>query len=45
MKLEFSPQIFENYSTKFFETRRVGDELFHEDGRTDGQTERQTWRK
>ena len=44
MKLEFSPQIFENYSIKFYKNHRVGAELFLEDGRTDGQTERQTWR-
>jgi len=38
VQLEFSGQIFENYSyIKFNEVRRVGAELFHEDGRTDGQ--------
>jgi len=38
MQLEFSRQIFEKYSyIKFNEVRTVGAELFHEDGRTDGQ--------
>jgi hypothetical protein len=36
MKLEFSRQIFENYSNiKFHENPPMGAELFHADGRTD----------
>jgi len=36
VKLEFSRQIFEEYSDiKFNEIRPVGVELFHVDGRTD----------
>jgi hypothetical protein len=37
MKLEFSRHIFQNYSN-YMKMRRVGDELFRADGRTDGQT-------
>jgi len=38
MKVEFSGHIFEKYSN-FIKMRPVGAELFHADGRTDGQTE------
>jgi len=39
MKLEFSRQIFENPQTSnFMKFQPVGAELFHADGRTDGQT-------
>jgi Fe-S-cluster formation regulator IscX/YfhJ len=41
--LEFLRQIFEKSSNiKFNEIRRVGTELFHEDGKTDRQADRQT---
>jgi hypothetical protein len=41
MKFEFSRQISEKYSTSnFMKIRPVGAELFHADGRTDGQTDR-----
>ena len=35
MKLEFSPQIFEKYSTMKLYKNRVGAGLFHTDGRRD----------
>jgi len=39
MKFDFSRQIFENTQISNFMTiRPVGAELFHADGRTDGQT-------
>jgi len=38
-KLEFSPHIFEKYSKpNFMKIRPVEVELFHADGRSDGQT-------
>jgi hypothetical protein len=41
MKLGFSRPIFEKYSTiKLHEYPSSGAELFHEDGRTDGQPDR-----
>ena len=41
MKIEFFGQIFWKYLTSIFmETRPVGVELFHTDGRIDRQTER-----
>jgi len=38
MKLEFSQQFFQNTQvSNFMELRQVGAEVFHADGRTDGQ--------
>jgi len=40
MKHECSSHIFEKYSIiKFHENRPVGKEVFHSDGRADGQTD------
>jgi len=36
MRLEFSRQIFEKYTTNVVKFRVVGAELFHTDGRIDG---------
>jgi hypothetical protein len=41
MKIAFSVQILEKYlNITFMKIRPVEAELFHEDGRTDGQTDR-----
>jgi len=40
MQFKFSGQIFENIQiSNFLEICQLGAELFHEDGRTDGQAE------
>jgi hypothetical protein len=42
-KFEFSLQVFEIYKiSNFMKIRPVGAELFHADGQTDVQTDRQT---
>ena len=38
MKLEFCRQIFEQKNSNFIKIRAEGAEVFHADGRTDGQT-------
>jgi hypothetical protein len=41
MNLDFFRQMFEKYSNiKFYENPQLGAELFHADGRADGQTNR-----
>jgi hypothetical protein len=46
IKLEFSRQLFKNYSnTKFHKIRPMAAELFHAEGRTYGQTDRRTGRQ
>jgi len=45
MKFEISQQIIKILISHFMKICSLGVELFQKDGRTDGQTDRQTWQR